>query len=184
MWSKHVFSLTCFGNKWLGLPRKSLPWQQFHVIALAKLQGTENSFTGMLGPIVSCPAVHLHGLQTFIFQVTATLGQQLWLRNTGTMRCSLTPEWLCMCVSVWWTRTDLITFTSHSCWCCHFCVLLRDNINSEELPCRASLVQKLLGLVVGLMNNCLIRDWRLWPISSQFPGLELLSSQCLVLEQG
>lgn len=49
---------------WLRLPRKCLPWQRFHVIALAKLQGTENGFTGSVGADCVQPVLHLHDLQT------------------------------------------------------------------------------------------------------------------------
>lgn len=77
---------------------------------------------------------------------------------------------------------------SHSCWCHFFVHQVRDNVTSaKNFPAeRTFLVQKHLGLMVGLsqlVNNCLIRGGRLWPLSSQFPGLEVLSSPCLVLEQ-
>lgn len=106
------FPWLVYRNKWLRLPRKCLPWQQFHVIALAKLQGAKNSFTGSVGAHCILPRVAPAWFADIIFQVKAILGQQLPLRNIGTTRRSLTPEWrccfrLCMCVSVWWARTDL-----------------------------------------------------------------------------
>lgn len=49
----------------------------------------------MLGPTVA-PA----WFADVIFQMKAIVGQQLSLRNTGTMRCSLTLEWHCCCARV------------------------------------------------------------------------------------
>lgn len=140
----------------------------------------------MVGPIV-LPSVAPAWFADFIFQVKAVVGQHLPLRNVGA-RCSLTLEWHCCfrlwaCVSAWWTRTHLQPLLLVPLLCapgegqCHLC---------KELPCGTFLVQKHLGLIVGLsqlVNNYLIRGGRLLPLSSQFPGLEVLSSLCLVLEQ-
>lgn len=125
-----------------------------------------------------------------IFWVKAIVGQQLSLRNIGTTRCSLILGWYCcfgscICVSVWCTSTDLQSPLPATPAGVATSVSTRWGPTSTLQ--RASLVQKLLGLIVGLsqlVRNCLIGGWSLWPISSQFPGWEVLSSQCLVLEQG
>lgn len=124
---------------WLRLPRKCLPWQGFHVVALAKLQGAENSFAGSVEADCVQPVLHLHDLQTLSSRWKPLLASTYpWeiLRQWG----ALTLKWhccsrLCRCVvqclmdKDWFTGT----FTSPSCWCCHFCGhQVRDSINSAK----------------------------------------------------